>query len=75
MSDNLRDRVAQEIEFWLVDGDEDSQWERCKDQVRKRWHISYVTTVQIPSGDMLRLREAEERFAAVLNIWSRIILI
>jgi hypothetical protein len=51
--------------FWLVDGDEDSQWERCRDAVRKRWCISYVTTVQIPSCDLLHLREVEEWFPMV----------
>ena len=51
--------------FWLVDGDEDSQWERCKNAVRKRWRISYVTTVQIPSGDLLHIREVEEQFPMV----------
>ena len=51
--------------FWLVDGDEDSQWKQCRDAVRKWWRISYVTTVQIPSGDLLHIREVEEQFPMV----------
>jgi 4-amino-4-deoxy-L-arabinose transferase-like glycosyltransferase len=51
--------------FWLIDGDEDSLWERCRDAVRKRWRISYVTTVWIPSADLLGLRKVEEPFPLI----------
>ena len=51
--------------FWLVDGDEDLQWDRLQNSVRQRWHISYVTTVWIPSRDILRLRKIEQRLPLV----------
>jgi hypothetical protein len=61
----LANAIADHPVFWLIDGDEDSQWEQCRDLVRNRWRISYVTTVQIPSGDLLRVHEVGERLPLV----------
>jgi len=51
--------------FWLVDGDKVWQWDRFGDSVRRRWPVSYVTTVWIPSRDTLRLRQLETRLPFV----------
>jgi hypothetical protein len=51
--------------FWLVDGDDDLQWQTSHELVEKRWHISYITTVQVPSGDLLHMRYVPEKLPLV----------